>query len=61
MTRRITRITRTAEHVEIPDLTRCPQWHGQLTRREIEREFRQCLAFAFLAVVLMGAAQFLWS
>ena len=56
------RITRTADALhEFPDLTRCPQWHGQLTRREIEREFRQCLAFAFVCIVAVLAFQFLWS
>lgn len=54
-------ITRTAESIETPDLTRLPQWHGQLNAEELASEFRNCVVFAVACIFGLLAFQFLWS
>ena len=46
---------------ETPDLTRLPQWHGQLNAENMAREFRNCVIFAVVCIFGLLAFQFLWS
>ena len=44
-----------AEHdrIEAPDLTKLPQWHGEMRGKQWARELWQCVLFAVSAIAVI--------